>query len=206
MNSKYILLGMSVLIALLYSGRALGCGCEKPSSPCKAYGEASVVFNGTVKGFTEGARKRKTNGDVDFESRLFKFSVEETFSGAPTKELEVATGLSLDDCGYPFVKGASYLVYAYRDERDGRLYTSSCTRTKRTANASEDLQYLRGLALTSRTVTISGKVQRYLSYAGNNAQANVPIEGAVPAQRVRGRHESMGRRQIQKTLSHREWK
>ena len=101
------------------------------------------------------------------------------FSGAPTKELEVATGLSLDDCGYPFVKGASYLVYAYRDERDGRLYTSSCTRTKRTASASEDLQYLRGLALTPRTVAISGKVQRYLSYAGNNAQANVPIEGAV---------------------------
>ena len=179
MNSKYLLLGVSVLIVLLNSGRVLACGCVKLGPPCKAYGEASVVFNGTVKGFTEGTRKRKPNGDVDFDPRLFKFSVDETFSGAPTKELEVATGLSANDCGYPFVKGASYLVYAYRDEKDGRLYTSSCTRTKRVANASEDLQYLRSLALTPRTITISGKVQRYLSYAGNNAQAYVPMEGAV---------------------------
>lgn len=178
-NSKYILLGVSVLIVLLNSGRVLACGCKKPGPPCKAYGEASVVFIGTVKGVTEGARKRKPNGEINFQSRLFKFSVEETFSGAPTKESEVATGLSADDCGYPFVKGASYLIYAYRDEKDGRLYTSSCTRTKRVANASEDLQYLRSLAVTPRTVTLSGKVQRHLSHAGNYAQAYVPMGGAV---------------------------
>lgn len=179
MNSKYILLGVSVLIALLASGRVLACGCNKPGPPCKAYGEASVVFNGTVKSVKEGTRKRKPNGDVDFEPRLFKFSVEETFSGAPGKELEVATGLSADDCGYPFVKGASYLVYAYRDEKDGRLYTSACTRTKRVAGASEDLQYLRSLASTPRTVTISGKVQRHLSHAVNHAQGYVAMEGVV---------------------------
>ncbi len=179
MNSKYILLGVSVLIVLLASGRVLACGCEKPGPPCKAYGEASVVFIGTVKSVTEGSRTRKPNGEVNFESRLFKFSVEETFSGAPTKESEVATGLSAGDCGYPFVKGASYLVYAYRDEKDGRLYTSFCTRTKRVSNASEDLQYLRSLAVTPRTVTISGKVQRHLSHAGNYAQGYVPMEGTV---------------------------
>ena len=179
MNSKCLLLGVSVLIALLASGHVLACGCQKTGPPCKAFGEASVVFTGTVKSLKEGARKRKPNGDVDFVSRLFKFSVEETFSGAPIRELEVATGLSADDCGYPFVKGVSYLVYAYRDEKDGRLYTSSCTRTKRVTSASEDLQYLRSLATTPRTVTISGKVERHLSHAGNYAQANVPMEGAV---------------------------
>lgn len=67
MNSKYILLGASVLIALLNSGRVLACGCEKPASPCKALGEASVVFIGTVQGVTEGARKRKPNGEINFE-------------------------------------------------------------------------------------------------------------------------------------------
>lgn len=60
-----------------------------------------------------------------------------------------------------------------------RLYTSSCTRTKRVANASEDLQYLRSLVVTPRTVTLSGKVQRHLSHAGNYAQAYVPMERAV---------------------------
>jgi hypothetical protein len=176
---KFILFGVSVLIALLCSRSAFACGCEQPGPPCKAFGEATVVFIGTVKGVTEGARKQKPDGEVDFTPRLFKFSVEESFSGTPTKEAEVATSLGGDNCGYPFVNGASYLVYAYLDKKDDRLYTSSCTRTKRVANASEDLQYLRGLASASRTVTISGKVQRHLSYAGYEAQAYVPMVGML---------------------------
>jgi Carboxypeptidase regulatory-like domain len=179
MCSKFIRFGVGVLIVFLYSGRALACGCEKPGPPCQAFGEASVVFIGTVKGFTEGARKQKPDGEVDFTPRLFRFSVEESFSGTPTKEAEVATSFGADNCGYPFVNGTSYLVYAYRDKKDSRLYTSSCTRTKRVASASEDLQYLRGLASASRTVTISGKVGRYLSYPGSYAQAYVPKEGAL---------------------------
>ena len=178
MCSRFIRFGVIVLIALLYSQRSLACGCQKPEQACKAFGEASVVFIGTVKGVTVGTRKQKADGEVDFTPRLFKFSVEENFSGTPTKEAEVATGLGADDCGYPFMKGASYLVYAYRDEKDNRLYTSSCTRTKRVASASEDLQYLRGLG-SARTVTISGKVQRHLSYAENYAQGYVAMEGAL---------------------------
>lgn len=170
---------MSVLVALLYSGRAFACGCEKPGPPCKAFGEASVVFIGTVRGLTEGARKRKPDGEVDFTPRVFKFAVEEMFSGTATKELEVVTGLGDGDCGYRFVNGASYLVYAYRDENDDRLYTSSCTRTKRLAQASLDLRYLRGLASAPQTVTISGKVMRHLSFAGYLAQDYVPMEGAL---------------------------
>lgn len=179
MCSKFIPLGVTVLISLFYLESALACSCKKPGPPCKEFGEASVVFSGTVKGVTEGARRQKPNGEVDFSPRLFKFSVEETFSGVPTKETEVATGLGADDCGYPFVIGASYLVYAYRDEKDDRLYTSYCTRTKRVANASEDLQYLRGLGSAPRTVTISGKVQRHLSHTENYTLASAPIEGAL---------------------------
>src|SRR4030095_12474359 len=105
MCSKFIRSGGIVLIAILYSARALSCGCQKPEQACKAFGEASVVFIGTVKGITEGIRKQKSDGEVDFTPRLFKFSVEENFSGTPTKEAEVATGLGADDCGYPFMKG-----------------------------------------------------------------------------------------------------
>lgn len=179
MYSKLILFCVSVLIAFSYPGRASACGCEKPEPPCKAFGAASVVFIGTVKDVREGDRKQKPDGEIDFTPRRVKFSVEENFSGTPTKEAEVETGLGANDCGYPFVKGASYLVYAYRDEKDDRLYTSSCTRTRRVDNADEDLQYLRGLASAPHTVTISGKVQRHLSYAGNYAQDYVPMEGAL---------------------------
>lgn len=179
MRSKFILFGVSLFVALHCSVRAFACSCEKSGPPCKAFGEASAVFIGTVKGVREGARKQKPDGEVDFTPRLFTFSVEEAFSGITAAEAEIATGLGDDDCGYPFVKGASYLVYAYRDERDDRLYTSACTRTNRVASATADLQYLRGLASAPRTVTIAGKVQRHFSYGGNNTQSYVPMEGAL---------------------------
>ena len=102
---RFILFGVSVLIALLYSGRAFGCGCEKPGPPCKAFGEASVVFIGTVTGLTEGARKRKPDGEVDFTPRLFKFSVEESFSGTPPKEAEVATSFEGRQLRLPLRQG-----------------------------------------------------------------------------------------------------
>jgi hypothetical protein len=58
MYSKLILLGVAVLISLFYSGRALACSCQKPGPPCKAFGEASVVFSGTVKGVTKNVWRR----------------------------------------------------------------------------------------------------------------------------------------------------
>lgn len=61
MYSKFILLSVTILTSLFYPGRALACRCEKPGPPCKALGEASVVFSGTVKGVTAGARKQKPN-------------------------------------------------------------------------------------------------------------------------------------------------
>ncbi len=46
------------------------------------------------------------------------------------------------ECGIPFQKGQTYLVYADGDEETGRLETSRCYRTKRLTDAGEDLAYL----------------------------------------------------------------
>jgi hypothetical protein len=47
-----------------------------------------------------------------------------------------------DDCGYDFQKGETYLIYADSDEETARIETTSCTRTKRLTDASDDLAYL----------------------------------------------------------------
>lgn len=158
---------------------ASACSCQKVESPCRSLEGASAVFVGTVTAIKEGVRKQKSDGEVDFTPRLITFSVEQRILGDVNEEAEVATGLGPNDCGFSFVRRTSYLVYAYRGENDEGLYTSSCTRTKRAANATEDLQFLRGLA-SSPGVNISGKVERQLLSVGMTGQPpNVPMEGVL---------------------------
>jgi hypothetical protein len=49
---------------------------------------------------------------------------------------------ALDDCGYDFQIGETYLVYASDDEFGDYFFTGSCTRTRRLSDAGEDLAYL----------------------------------------------------------------
>lgn len=46
------------------------------------------------------------------------------------------------DCGIPFQKGETYLVYATDDEELDHLETNRCHRTERLSEAGEDLAYL----------------------------------------------------------------
>jgi hypothetical protein len=46
------------------------------------------------------------------------------------------------DCGIPFQKGETYLVYATDDEELDHLETNRCHRTERLSEAGEDLTYL----------------------------------------------------------------
>jgi hypothetical protein len=46
------------------------------------------------------------------------------------------------DCGIPFEKGETYLVYATDDEETDHIATNICHRTVRVSDAGEDLSYL----------------------------------------------------------------
>lgn len=61
---------------------------------------------------------------------MVRIAVQERFRGAANQTVEVVTGLGNGDCGFPFVVGERYLVYA--DEDGGLLYTNICYHTKRT--------------------------------------------------------------------------
>lgn len=202
MGRRSLFLTLACLFVVLASAaRASACGCSRAGTPCRALEGVAAVFVGTVTSVSEGARGRKPDGELDFKPRFAKLSVEQSFLGAPGAEAEVGTGLGDGDCGYPFVKGVRYLVYAYKGEKDERLYTSACTRTRRAAVASadEDLRYLRGLAAGAQRVSVSGKVMRVLSYAGADGERpNQPMEGAVlsvegEAQTQEARTDALGR-------------
>src|SRR6185436_12380615 len=54
----------------------------------------------------------------------------------------------------------SYLVYAYLNPKDKKLYANICSRTRPLSEAGEDLEYVRNLAKTKPGATISGVVNR----------------------------------------------
>ena len=87
-----------------------------------------------------------------------RISIDEAFRGAEGAEVEVITGLGGGDCGFGFRRSQQYLVYAYRDKEDQKLYTSICSRTRSISEANPDLLYIRGLSKAKAGGTISGQV------------------------------------------------
>jgi len=150
-------------LLLVLASLAEACTCGGPGAPCEAFGGSAAVFVGTVTDIRRAPRKTSAEGEeLEWGMRTVKFSVEEAFSGVEGSEAQVSTGLGGGDCGYNFVRGTSYVVYAYRmSGGDGRrLGTGICTRTRPTLGASEDLAYLRGLAGAPAGVTVYGVVER----------------------------------------------
>ncbi|HEV3468120.1 MAG TPA: carboxypeptidase regulatory-like domain-containing protein [Pyrinomonadaceae bacterium] len=157
MRRKLFLALLTAAAGLLSAGRASGCSCAVPGPPCQEYGRASAVFVGTVVGLQTSKRG---GGRYEFAPRVFRFSVEQAFSGVEGAEVEVATGRGGADCGYNFRKGEKYLVYAYRGAEGGRLSTGICSRTRPYPAAAEDLEFLSGLGSMPSGVQITGRVVR----------------------------------------------
>ena len=163
MRHRALLLVLASLFVLLASAaRAEACTCMMPGAPCKAFGGATAVFVGTVTDIKTTPRTAGARGaEIDWSPRTVTFSVSEAFSGVEGAEAQVSTGMGGGDCGYSFVKGVSYVVYAHRMGGGGqRLVTGICTRTRPALGASEDLEYLRGLAGRAPGVSISGQAVR----------------------------------------------
>jgi hypothetical protein len=152
----------ALFVMMLCVSSVLGCTCAGPATPCQDYGRASAVFVGTAIAVRTFERTADSKSDrIEYWAlRTFKFSVEQSFLGVQAMEVEVSTGQGGGDCGYSFKLGERYVVYAHRFERDNRLITSICTRTKPHETAEEDLQFLSVLASRNPGVTIYGEVKR----------------------------------------------
>ena len=96
-------------LLFLYADEGNACSCAGTQAPCEAYWKASSVFLGTVTYTTTYTAKQ---GEYDFLSRVFRFTIEKAFRGVEAKEVEVLTGSGDADCGYGFQLGGQYVVYA----------------------------------------------------------------------------------------------
>lgn len=153
------------------------CTCARAlGGACQAAWKADAVFVGTVTAIEDlGPGERFT---TPFVSRRVRLGRTETFLGESFEDATVLTGWGGGDCGYPFVVGRAYLVYAYRGT-DGALHTGICSRTAEVRDRRDDLEYLRSLTTTAVSTTgrLFGRVRRLEQSLPTRAERDVPMPG-----------------------------
>jgi hypothetical protein len=145
MKTPYIFFAPALLLLLCFED-ARACSCLMNSPPCEAYGRASAVFVGRVVDAAQRNESVRDGIKIVYDVGTIRFSVQEAFRGVDSKEVEIHSGTGGGDCGYWFRRGEVYLIYAYQSFEDKKLYTNICTRTRPVSEASEDLEFLRGLS------------------------------------------------------------
>lgn len=118
---------------------AYACTCVEPPPPETALEQSHAVFAGEVLSIrkTRSAAGLRQGAAYPVE---VTFRVIEIWKGVDTDRLTIRTSASSESCGFEFVTGVRYIVYA-NENRDG-LSTGACTRTADLAHAAEDLQAL----------------------------------------------------------------
>ncbi|NUO79714.1 T9SS type A sorting domain-containing protein [candidate division KSB1 bacterium] len=127
---------VSLLTLFVPQREAAACSCLPFPPPAEAVAKADAVFLGKVLAFDEIAGQSR---------RLAHLEVIKIWKGRPNEADRVTTALNEAACGFDFVVGKTYLVYANKDENGG-LYTHLCTRTQPENLAQSDLNYLRGFS------------------------------------------------------------
>lgn len=133
-KSKLFFIGVAALAMLainILETRA--CTCLPPPPPAQAFAEADAVFMGKVIAF-------ELTGDAS-SPRLAKFAVTKIWKGERGAVNEILTPNNSAACGYDFLVGENYVIYADQDD-NGKLHTNLCTRTKPVRFADDDLKYL----------------------------------------------------------------
>lgn len=153
-NITYIFAAVVMVVSLTPTAKA--CSCMDSGPPCQAYWPASAVFTGQVIEVTTFISDQENFRG--YAQKLIRFAVSQTFRGVSGMTVEAITGNGGGDCGYPFKVGQSYLVYAYSDQKSGKLHASTCSRTRLLSEASEDLEYLQNLTRGQGGGTILGAV------------------------------------------------
>lgn len=120
------------------------CSCVGIASKCdRGWNSGETIFVGK----TISMERVWPPESAFLSSYAARFTVEEHLRGADSLSAEVVvyTGVGGGDCGYPFVSGISYLVYASRIGGDSRLHAGICSETKPAVMAGGVLNQLRAV-------------------------------------------------------------
>ena len=132
-----------VLVVLILAGlmsaspqQAYACSCIPPRPPLESMANSDGVFAGKV------LRIEAEEGLLINSADPVKvvFEVSRVWKGAEEGAIALSTARDSASCGYDFIVGEEYLVYANNGESG--LTTGLCTRTMPLSTAGEDLAAL----------------------------------------------------------------
>jgi hypothetical protein len=131
------LIVLSVLVTTVCAARnAKACSCAAPDNSAQAIladrDQADAVFQGKVHSIAGSGT----------EDRTASFEVSGIWKGDSVRNVDITTAGSDSTCGYVFLEGSEYLVFAYLSTSDGKLHARSCTRTVPLSSATEELAAL----------------------------------------------------------------
>ena len=130
---RWLLVLLIGLASFTQTSEARACSCMK-LTPSEGLSSSYAVFTGEVT-------KIEPNTTTKFGGVEITLQVKKVWKGKIGEQVEVRTASSSAACGYNFVKGETYLVYADRDEADP-MRVSLCSRTALVASAQDDLDFL----------------------------------------------------------------
>ncbi len=128
-----VLTAVAFALAVLIQppGRAYACSCLVSPPAAEARDQSVAVFSGQVRSII----RQTESSQVEVV-----FDLAESWKGPLAPSLTLRTAGSSASCGYEFVEGERYLVYA--NEQDGNLAVSLCSRTATLDDASADVAAL----------------------------------------------------------------
>lgn len=135
------MLGLVALLGALWTAPPCEtgfCSCVGPQDVPSALQSAQAVLAGTVV-----AARNTTLQTPHGPQRLWAVTLraDRAWKGVEAETVVVLPGHGGPDCGFPFQRGESYLVYAHRGPGES-LYAGSCGRTADLSRAAADLRAL----------------------------------------------------------------
>jgi hypothetical protein len=164
---RFHLLVSTTFVLTLSSTPVFGCTCVRlpPGNIStqelvqRAANSSDAVFEGRVErielkwALMEAKVGDSISASVEEDPLELRVSFDSvrSYKGAPEKNIQVRTGIGGGDCGFDFEVGKQYLVYAFAD-KSGQLSTGICSGTALLEESKEDLSYLRGEPIISKSV------------------------------------------------------
>lgn len=155
------------LIIISTPSISYACSCTEPVSVEEEFERSEAVFTGKVMNVREDKR---------FDGMVTKsvlFEVSETWKGVSQSQVIITTGLGGGNCGFKFIEGVEYLVYAEQSSmysEEEQLVTTICDRTNELHASGEDLAILgEGDAPKKQVILVEDEVTGNHSYVWGKA-------------------------------------
>ena len=138
--------GIALLVGVVWllgnTGQAYACSCADPGSPIEALETSAAVFAGRVVS-VEGAFDPDNVPYSPEDRTTVEFEVGAVWKGVVHERMYVTTRPDGASCGFTFVEGEEYVVYAHDSaEVDGGYGVYLCSRTALRSQAQADLDAL----------------------------------------------------------------